>query len=207
MIKSPIRIIIADDNRFFCEALKESLDKYSELRVLECFFNIEDLIAYSKRGGFDVVILDINFKGENSLDFIDDIRANQSFKIISLTTLNNEHMKSHALKKGVDGFIGKDSSLSKFKAAIIATHHSMSIENERIDFKNQSNNLVLTERKLEVLQALYNHADKKESEISTLLNITENSLKSHKRELFEITNTKNTPDLIRFGIKNGLIVF
>ncbi|WP_299434498.1 hypothetical protein [uncultured Aquimarina sp.] len=33
-----------------------------------------------------------------------------------------------------------------------------------------------------------------------------NALKSHKRELFEITDTKNTPELIKFGIQNGLII-
>ncbi|MGJ8745021.1 hypothetical protein [Polaribacter sp.] len=47
---------------------------------------------------------------------------------------------------------------------------------------------------------------KKEKELSKTLHISESSLKSHKRDLFEITNTKNTPELIKFGIQQGIII-
>ena len=169
---------------------------------------LNDLIAYTTTSSFDILILDINFNGESSLNYIDEIRPpGKYFKIISLTSLNNEHIKSNALKKGVDMFIGKDSDFTRFKSIIIGVHCSESVEQPNNDSRKQVDYLRLTDRKLEVLQALYKYADKKEIEISTLLNISENSLKSHKRELFEITDTNNTPDLIRFGIKNGLILF
>ena len=66
--------------------------------------------------------------------------------------------------------------------------------------------MIFTERKLEILQSLYNHSDKNEKDLSKILNISMASLKTHKRELFEITNTANANDLIKFGIKNGIII-
>ena len=80
------------------------------------------------------------------------------------------------------------------------------IKSNKISSKISVDNYKFTKRKLEVLQALYIHSDKNEKELSTILNITESSIKSHKRELFEITNTKSTPELIKFGIRKGLIV-
>ena len=67
-------------------------------------------------------------------------------------------------------------------------------------------NYNFTKRKLEILEALYIHSDKKEKEIAHILNISESALKTHKKGLFDISNTKNTPELIKFGIQNGLIL-
>ena len=206
MNNTPIKVVIADDNRFFCEALKDSLQQHQEINVIAFVTTIPEVIQFTNNNIFDVLILDINFNGENSLDYINQIKGENQFKIITLTTLNNNFIKSRALENSVDAFIGKDSDLSKFKNVIIDCYNNDESEMVKTNSKIKIGNLVFTKRKLTVLQALYKHSDKKEKELSTLLNITESSLKSHKRELFEITNTKSTPELIKFGIQNGLIV-
>jgi DNA-binding NarL/FixJ family response regulator len=207
MIKSPIRIVIADDNRFFCEALKDSLNNHKELNVINTFITLNELINFTNLHNLDVLVLDVNFNGESSLDFINKIRTKDSnFKIIALTTMNNNFIKQKAYLNGIDFFIGKDTDLSNFKDEIINCFYS---HLTAIEIKSKKINIgayTFTKRKLEILQALYIHSDKKEKELSAILNITESSLKSHKRELFEITNTKSTPELIKFGIQNGIIV-
>lgn len=208
MINSPIQIVLADDNRFFCEALKDSLNQHKELKVINYFTDLIELSVYCEENNFDVLILDVNFNGKSSLDFIDTIRKEKNqFKIISLTTLNNDYIKKKAISKGVNCFIGKDSDLSLFKDVIINCINS-SNDNQSISKtkKININNLTFTERKLEILQALYNHSDKTEKELSNILHISITSLKTHKRELFEITNTTNTNELIKFGIQNGIII-
>lgn len=206
MSNTPIKVVIADDNRFFCEALKDSLQQHSEINVIAFFTSIKEVIQYTNNNDLDVLILDVNFNGSNSLDYINQIKGENKFKIITLTTLNNNFIKSRALENRIDAFIGKDSDLSKFKDVIVDCYHKTESDTVETNSKIKIGNLVFTKRKLAVLQALYKHSDKKEKELSTILNITESSLKSHKRELFEITNTKSTPELIKFGIQNGLIV-
>ncbi|KGL63213.1 response regulator transcription factor [Polaribacter sp. Hel1_85] len=207
MNKASIKIVIADDNRFFCDALKDSLNKYKELSVKNTFTTINDLIKFTQNNNLDILILDVNFNGENSLDFIPEIKPpNSNFKIIALTTMNNNYMREKAHNKGVDLFIGKDGDLANFKSVILDCFNNDRVKKSKINAKIKVGNYTFTKRKLEILQALYIHSDKKEKELSETLNITESSLKSHKRELFEITNTKNTPELIKFGIQNGLIV-
>lgn len=202
----PIKVVIADDNRFFCEALKDSLQQHQEINVIAFVTTISEVIHFANNNIFDILILDINFNGANSLDYINQIKGENQFKIITLTTLNNNFIKNRALENSVNAFIGKDSDLSKFKDVIIDCYNNDKTETVKTNSKIRIGNLVFTKRKLVVLQALYKYSDKKEKELSTILNITESSLKSHKRELFEITNTNSTPELIKFGIQNGLIV-
>lgn len=207
MTEKKIQIVLADDNQFFCEALKDSLQKHEEFNVIAFFTSIEELIDFTKSNTFDLLVLDVNFNGESSLDFLDKIKPEgANFKIISLTTLNNNFIQSEALKKGVNCFIGKDSDLGNFKKVILDCMRNEESDNNTFSKKIQIDNLIFTQRKLEILQTLYIHSDKKEEEISNLLNISISALKTHKRELFEITNSSNTIELIKFGIQNGLII-
>ncbi|WP_341220862.1 response regulator transcription factor [Polaribacter atrinae] len=207
MTNLPIKIVIADDNRFFCDALKDSLNTHDELNVTNIFTTLKELIAYTNNCKLDVLILDVNFKGECSLDFMDQIKeGNKDFKIIALTTMNNNFIKEKALKKGVDIFVGKDGDLANFKTIIINCFTNKTEKKGKTSSKVTIDNYTFTKRKLEILQALFMHSDKNEKELSAILHITESSLKSHKRELFEITNTKSTPELIKFGIQKSLIV-
>ncbi len=202
----PIKIVIADDNRFFCEALKDSLQNHNSFKIVSTFTNLTKLIDFTKNHSFDLLILDINFKGINSLDYLDKIKSNGSFKIIALTTMNNVYIKNQALNKGVDCFVGKDSDFSAFKSTIISCFNNQTKSKIIKKNKFEIEDKLITKRKLQILQALYDYSENNEAEIAEKLFISKTTFKNHKTELFEITNTKNTPDLIRFGIKNGLIV-
>ena len=207
MNKTPINVVIADDNRFFCDALKDSLNFHKELNVINTFITLESLINFTANHKFDILVLDINFNGKSSLDNINKIKIkSSSFKIIALTTMNNSFIKDKAYRNGVDLFLGKDTDLNNFKDEILSCFHNDLSVTEPCSSKIKIGNYTFTKRKLEILQALYIHSDKKEKELSETLNISESSLKSHKRDLFEITNTKNTPELLKFGIQNGLII-
>lgn len=206
-MSNSIQVIIADDNRFFCEALQDSLNKHDEIVVKNTFTTIEDVIEYTNNHYLDILILDVNFNGKSSLDYISKMKeTNSDFKIISLTTMNNNFIKNNAYTKGIDLFIGKDSDLSNFKNEILNCFNTKSKTETITEKKIIIGNRVFTQRKLEVLRTLYIHSDKTEKELSEILNISGSALKFHKRNLFEITNTKNATELIKFGIQNGLIL-
>lgn len=207
MNKPPIQVVIADDNRFLCEALKDNLNTHKELTVLHFFTELKELINFCDENTFDVLILDVNFNSVCSLDFIQKIRKKDTqFKIISLTTLNNNYIRRKATLNGVDCFVGKDTDFSLFKDVIINCVKSKKKKKTAQPKKIEINNMIFTERKLEILQSLYSHSDKNETDLSEILSISVSSLKTHKRELFEITNTANTNELIKFGIQNGIVI-
>jgi len=202
-----INVVIADDNRFFCEALADFLNNSSEINITKTEINLQKLIEYTNNNSFDVLILDINFNGTSSLDFIDEIRPNKNeFKIIVLTTMNNNFIKTKASKLNIAGFIGKDEDLNTFKDIIIDTYNNGININPSDSKKVKINNLKFTLQQLYILETLYKHSDKTESELSEILETTVPNLKYHKQQLFQITDTKNISQLIKFGIQNGLII-
>jgi DNA-binding NarL/FixJ family response regulator len=202
-----IRIVIADDNRFFTAALKDSMKQHSEFEILTTFNTLEGLISYTSKIGFDILLLDVNFNGVSSLDVMDQIRPTHStFKIVLLTTWNSGIIKQKAKELRIECIVGKDEDYSQFKSKIIDCYKtSYSFANQKKS-KITIDNQVFTKRNIEVLRAICKHAECKESEIAARLHISQHTLKSHKKELFVKTNTKNTPDLIKFGFRNGFIL-
>jgi len=206
-VQKKIHVVIADDNIFLGQALAENLNVSNHIEVTQVINSIEKLIEFTSNNLFDILILDINFNGKSSLDYIDKIKpAASKFKIIVLTTLNNSFTKKQAIDKGIDLFKGKDTAYDNFDKTIIKCFNS---NKKNIKSRSSSvliNNIKFTNTKLNVLKGLYHHSGKTESEIAVLLNISTSSLKTHKRQLYEMTNTKRIVDLIKFGFDHGILI-
>ncbi len=204
MIESTI--VIADDNRYFADAIKDSLNSKG-FKVKEVTYTIDDLLKICNYTKFDILLLDINFEGEDVLEFVPEILGtNPELKIISLTTLSNNYTKQKAFERGIVKVLSKDGDLSKLPDAI----REVVSNNDKVSFESSRNVMIddikLSTKKIEVLRTLYAYTHLEDTEISEILNISKNTLKTHKKELFELTQTKSTSDLIKFGIKNGLIL-
>lgn len=207
MKQKKINIVIADDNRFFCEALKDSLNNNLNFNVLETFTELSELIKYNQSFSYDVLILDINFNGISSLESINDLKSyNKTLKTLALTTLNNDFIREKAYKNGVDVFIGKDEDFSSFNNKVLECFNNHGKNDWVKSSKFFIDDKIITKHKLNILQAMYSNSDKNEKELAKILSISVSSLKTHKRELFEITNTKSTPELLKYGIQKGLII-
>lgn len=207
IIYDSIRVIIADDNIFLAEALAENLNNTNDIVVNETFNNLDTLVKNLPNCIVDILILDINFNGVSALDYVQKIKAAKpKIKIIALTTLNNEFIKQDALKKGIDYFKGKDSTFEGFDNFVRKCH------NENLNKRKQKSNsytingIKFTNTKVKVLRALYEYAEKTEDEIAEKLNISTSSLKTHKKQLYNITGTTKILDLIKFGLNNGIII-
>ena len=207
MKQKKINIVIADDNRFFCEALKDSLNNNLNFNVLETFTELSELLKYNQSFSYDVLILDINFNGISSLESINDLKSyNKTLKTLALTTLNNDFIREKAYKNGVDVFIGKDEDFSSFNNKVLECFNNHGKNDWVKSSKFFIDDKIITKHKLNILQAMYSNSDKNEKELAKILSISVSSLKTHKRELFEITNTKSTPELLKYGIQKGLII-
>lgn len=205
---SKIRLVIADDNRFFAEALRDNLLKSSCFEVVSVEYDIQSLIKCAAVKQFDVLVLDVNFAGINSLDYIGQIKQeNNNFKIATLTSVDTSYTKAYAKSKGVDLFLSKNSVFSDFEKKIKECY--LSIGNDLVTNDNEAivvNGLKFTSRKIKVLRALYVYSDLTELQISEHLNISLSALKGHKKDLFELSNTNKVAGLIKFGIEHGILL-
>ncbi len=206
-MNNDIRLVVADDNLFFAEALAENLSLKEGLDVKEVFSSIDDLIRYCNSNTLDVLILDVNFRGQSSLDSLTEIRKEKDdFKIIILTTLDNDFNKSLAQKYQIDLFLSKENSFKNFSDVIFNCFENSNKKESPNTKGVEISGVKFTDTKIKVLRSLYKYSGKTEGEIAGKLNISESSLKTHKRQLYEMTNTKRITDLIKFGFENGILL-
>ncbi|MGY5355019.1 response regulator transcription factor [Wenyingzhuangia sp. IMCC45467] len=201
-MKKTHKIIIADDNKFFLDALQNYLENYNDFKVIACCKTIHEIISHTNNTNFDLLILDLSFKGERSLDSIHKIRPNKSsFKIICLTSFNNCIVKDEAITYGIDFFMGKDTDLINFPKIIRNLLNNSELNNNENKNNTQQK---LTLRQIEIIKACFEFSTEKE--IANYLDISINTLKTHKQHLFNKTCTKNNLELIKYGIKEGIII-
>lgn len=197
------KIIIADDNNFFADALESYLNQDEELEVIATCNTLEETIKQTNTLTFDLLVLDLSFRGQKSIDFIEQIKANNTpFKIICLTSYSNKIIEHEAIESGVDEFIGKDESLENFPSVIkeiLNRKRRKSIKNNKKNNKHE-----LTIRQIDIIKACFEFSTEKE--IANFLGISINTLKTHKQHLFNKTGAKNNVDLVKYGIEEGIIV-
>lgn len=203
MKKKIHKIIIADDNNFFADALKEYLNRESDIEVLATCNTLQETIQSCNTEVFDALVLDLSFKGQKSTDFIDQIRNNEiPFKIICLTTYANKIIEKEALDSGVDDFVSKEGVLEDFPNVIRnVLKRRKPLKTKKTNIKEKYN---LTKRQIDIIKACFDFTSEKE--IADFLGISINTLKTHKQNLFAKTATKNNIELIKYGIEEGIIV-
>lgn len=195
-------MIIADDNRMFLDSLTECLNKNPRLEVITSVNSIADVIKMTNYYTFDLLILDLSFKGVSSIEFLKEIRNKISnFKILLLTSYNNRAIETEAYDRGVDFFISKDTSISEFSKEVL------NILDSNIQNHNHNNTYSLNDftlKQIKIIQAIYNYTTEKD--LAKEFGISINTLKDHKKKLFIKTNTRNNIELIKFGIKHKIII-
>jgi len=215
---SPVRkpdLIIVDDHLIFRQGLKSLINLENFATVTGEASNGLEFIELLSHQKPDLVLMDIDMPHMNGMEATQKALAMYpDLKIIVFTMFGDEEYYFKMIGLGVKGFILKSSGINELERAI------QDIMNGESYFSNELlrkiiNNLGhnsskkatetghLTAREMEVLQQIclgFNN-----DEIAQKLFVSAKTIKSHRSNLLEKTNSKNTPGLILFAVKNKLI--
>ena len=213
-IKKP-SIIIVDDHLIFRQGLKSIISQENFATIIgEASNGIEFLELLSSRKP-DVVLMDIDMPHMNGLEATEKaMKLMPDLKIIAFTMFGDEEYYYKMIDRGVKGFILKTSGINELENAIRdvmlgESYFSNELLRKIITHFSNKNNIVdsivnsLTERELEILQQICQGLSNEE--IADKLFISPKTVKSHKSNLLEKTNSKNIQGLILFGIKNKIV--
>lgn len=213
-IKKPT-IIIVDDHLIFRQGLKSIISQENFATIIgEASNGIEFLELLSSRKP-DVVLMDIDMPHMNGLEATEKaMKLMPDLKIIAFTMFGDEEYYYKMIDRGVKGFILKTSGINELENAIRdvmlgESYFSNELLRKIITHFSNKNNIVdsivnsLTERELEILQQICQGLSNEE--IADKLFISPKTVKSHKSNLLEKTNSKNIQGLILFGIKNKIV--
>jgi len=104
-----IKLIVADDNRNFCQMLQNYLQGQEDLCVAGVAYNGLEAMELIQTQAPDLIILDLVMPSLDGLGVLERINARTTTrpKVIMLTAFGQESLAQEAMKLGVDYFILK----------------------------------------------------------------------------------------------------
>jgi DNA-binding NarL/FixJ family response regulator len=207
-----IRVAIADDHEIFRKGLRIILNEIDELKVIGEAQNGHELFEILKHHEVDVVLMDIR------MPVMDGIEATKKLvekyphiKVIALTMFEEISYFNQMVEAGANGFLLKKTNKDELYRAILQvmqdeTYFSeefISNVNKTQKPKSRISGIELTEREQEVLDLICKGMSN--TEISKFLGVSARTVDGHRAHLLEKTGAKNSPHLVMFAIKNGLI--
>lgn len=206
---SKIRIGIVDDHQAIAQGIAFELGKNTDFEIAFTVFEKSEIIPTLKNNLPNMLIMDVVMPGSTGIESFKEVITNfPQLKVIAYTALNSPMMIEMLLRTGVKGYINKNQPLTDLSEAVFNVYYERIHLPEAYQFilnklKSNSQNESLSKREIEILELIV--AEKKSPEIAELLNISLNTVETHRRHLFEKLNVSNLAGLIKAGINQGYI--
>lgn len=209
-----IKLLLADDHKVLIEGLKELLNGLNHITITHTANNGQQVIDILKDNPVDVILLDINMPVLNGLDACKQIKKKYpDIKILALTTLNKGSFIQQMLKNGASGYLLKNTSQDELITAIETVYRGETFMNEQTNkilldsLMNQKPNQAfiptLTRREKEILELIAKEMTT--SEMAETLHISLNTVETHRRNLIQKFNVRNSVGLVREAILKGIL--
>jgi len=200
------KILIADDHSVVRHGTKLIIEEiYPDVQVFEAS-SVSQMTAMLKNDTFDLLILDINIPGGNSVQMVDLARLKQpNVKILIFSAYDERLYATRYMQAGADGYLHKHTSEQTVREAIVSVleqgyyvssslkdHVFQSVVNKNAGQENPIS--LLSNREIEVAELLVQGLGG--IEISASLNIQTTTVSTYKKRIFEKMNVSNLPELI-----------
>ncbi|PMD71336.1 response regulator transcription factor [Companilactobacillus nuruki] len=201
-----IKMIIADDQAIVREGLNLVLSFDDDIDIVFQAKNGQEVIDYLADNECDMVLMDIKMPILNGVEATKVIHQQYpQVKILILTTFNDYEYIFQALKNGANGYLLKDTDSKELITDIKKVYQNESIIGSQISDSlvaglqnNSQQDMIasLTPRELEIARAI---ADgKSNKEISTMLFLSEGTIKNYVTNIFEKLQLSNRTEVALF---------
>jgi DNA-binding NarL/FixJ family response regulator len=200
-----LTIYIADDHAIVVDGLKEILKSRKTWVVKGVAHDGEQLINLVKKQRPDVVILDINMPRINGIECARWIKENQpTTRVIVLTMYPEKIYVDQLLKAGADGCLLKSRGSSDLLEAIERVSEGKSYFDWITDFKNEqdSKDYKLSDREIQIIKLII--TGDSSSVIAEALFISEETVKTHRKNIFKKLKIHHVTELMTFALNNGI---
>ena len=213
-----IKVIITDDHVVLRQGLRLLMEQSEDFVVLGEAGNGRELLHMLSHSPADVVLMDINMPEMDGYEATEQIRINYpETKVIALSMLNNMVYVQKMLSCGAAGFLLKTTGKEELFAAIklvaggnsyISSELSMKMLNKAANPEAQHGpalveQIGLSKRELEVLLLIAEGFTN--AEIADKLFTSKRTIETHRQNILEKTQAKNTANLIKYAFEHKII--
>jgi DNA-binding NarL/FixJ family response regulator len=194
-LPNPKRILICDDHQLFCEGLRAIISNHFPDTEILVANDANECSQLLNNFTFDVFICDINLKGSNGLQIVENsIGLLCQTNIIILSGFIEEYMVYKAKKIGVHYFLKKEVSIEGLIAAIQGQPDNyLPLQNPLRPARKKTN--LLSKQETQIVKLIIE--GKLSKEIADDLKISKTTVDTHRRNIHRKLNTNSSTDLFK----------
>ncbi len=210
MKKEKVNVIVVDDHQLFRKGIVAILNNITYVEVVGEAPDGHAALQLLQEKDVDILILDLNMPGLNGMGTCNKmLKKHPDVRILILSWHCAPRQVIDLLEVGASGFLSKECSKEELLNAvqIVAqggSYFSQSISEIIVGLKikngyksaRKESKLSLTGREMEVLECIANEYTNKE--IATQLYISQRTVETHRRNLIQKLQVKNTVGLVKY---------
>jgi DNA-binding NarL/FixJ family response regulator len=216
---TPLRVVVADDQRAVREALATVLDVVPGIVVVGQAADGEEAVRLGLELSPDVVLMDLRMPNVDGVAATRRIAAERpAVKVVVLTTFADDVSILSALQAGAVGYLTKDAGREQIALAVRSAAAGQSVldpaaQNALLRAAVTAGPAAsaepaplpddLTPREADVLRAIA--AGRTNREIAAELYIAEVTVKSHVNHLFAKIGARSRAEAVRYAYDHGLV--
>ena len=218
--QNPIRILLIDDHQSFVWGMVKLIESDSaNMTVIGTAADIPEALVIAEREQPDIILLDIDLNGVNSLDSLPLLREVTSAVVLILTGVRDPETHDRAVLSGARGVVQKEASAEMILKAIRKVYEGEiwldRAATGRVFSKllDQSNNPVspeasriasLTLREREIIDVIIKQGRSTNKQIAGHLNMSEHTLRNHLSSIYGKLEVENRLELAMYAVKHHI---
>lgn len=208
-----IRIVIADDHTLMREGLKRIFEGNDEITVVGEAIDGFSVISQVRKGGFDMLLLDLSMPGRSGIDLIRQIRTEApKLPILVLTMYEEEQYAVRSIRAGAQGYLTKESAGDQLVNAIkkVASgrpYISMEVAEQLalgiMTPEKEMPHTQLSDREFEVFNLLA--SGKSITDISAQLHLSVKTVSTHKSRILTKMGMHSLAEIVQYAVTQNLL--
>jgi len=208
-----IRIVIADDHTIMREGLKRILDGAEDMTVVGEAVDGFEALAQVRKGGFDVLMLDLSMPGRSGVELIRQIKDEvPKLPILILTMHEEEQYAVRAIRAGARGYLTKESAGTQLLSAIrrvasgrpyISAEVAEQLAMDAMPASQHLPHKDLSDREFEVFSLLV--SGKSITEIADSLHLSAKTVSTHKTRILHKMSMTSLAEMVQYAVAHRLI--
>lgn len=201
-----IRVLSVDDHPLLREGIAALVGNQTDMRLVAEASNGREALELFRTHRPDVTLMDLRMPEMSGIDAMISIRGEfPDARIIVLTTHAGDVQVSRALKAGARAYLLKGSLRKELLDTIRAVHAGQKRLSSEVaaEIAEHATDDALTPREIDVLRLVA--AGNANKEIAAQLSLTEETVKSHIRNILAKLGANDRTHAVAIGLKRGII--
>lgn len=208
-----IRLLICDDHALVREGFKQILAEVPDLRVAGEAAEGPEAIQQIRRGGIDVVLLDIALPGRDGLDVLKQVHQEfPKLPVLIVSTYPEKQYALRCLRLGASGYLNKGVDPSELITAIrkvaqggmfVSPAVAETLASAMRQNTGQPPHELLSQREYQVFTLIA--AGKSLTDIAAQLSLSLNTVSTYRARIMEKIDTHNDVETALYAVRHHLI--